>query len=157
MTSFIQQGDILLGYIFDEEYVDLCHPNHPDCVTGTTCPDCDDGYNPHLIVACNLVVLSDSPIDGGGFVGIDENYYNLGSYILLYPNPTRDQLTLEFKGKADFGIAVVSVVDLTGTTITQFDWQGETTTISMATMPRGVYFVKIATENNLEVRKVMVQ
>ena len=34
-----------------------------------------------------LVVFSDSPIDDGALVSIDENYYNIGSYISLFPNP----------------------------------------------------------------------
>ena len=61
MTQFVGAGSIELDYIFDEDYVDYCHPNHPDCVTGVTCSDCDAGFNPHLIVACNLVSFSSSP------------------------------------------------------------------------------------------------
>ena len=61
MTPFVSGGNIELGYIFDEDYVDYCHPNHPDCVTGVTCSDCNAGFNPHLIVACNLISFSNSP------------------------------------------------------------------------------------------------
>ncbi|MBI9037097.1 MAG: T9SS type A sorting domain-containing protein [Bacteroidales bacterium] len=61
MTQYVAGGSVELGYVFDEDYVDYCHPNHPDCVTGVTCSDCDDGFNPHLVVACNLVSFSDVP------------------------------------------------------------------------------------------------
>ena len=61
LTPYVGQGSIELDYVFDEDYVDYCHPNHPDCVTGVTCSDCDAGFNPHLIVACNLVSFSNVP------------------------------------------------------------------------------------------------
>ena len=63
LTSYIGGGDIDLGYVFFPDYVDLCHPNHPDCVTGVTCADCDAGFNPHLVVACNLVTFSENATD----------------------------------------------------------------------------------------------
>jgi hypothetical protein len=65
MTPFVAEGDIEMDYVFYENYVDLCHPNHPDCVTGVTCTDCDDGFNPMLDVACNLVVFAENPINVG--------------------------------------------------------------------------------------------
>jgi len=85
ITPYIADENIDMGYVFYEDYVDYCHPNHPDCVTGVTCSDCDAGFNPHLIVACNLVTFSDVPLDGGAYVSIDESYYNIGSYISIFP------------------------------------------------------------------------
>jgi hypothetical protein len=79
LSPYVPQDNIVLGYVFFKDYVDLCHPNHPDCVTGVTCDDCDDGFNPHLIVACNLVSFSDMPIDGGAMVSVEENIPSLGS------------------------------------------------------------------------------
>jgi hypothetical protein len=155
-TTYIPDEDIEIGYIFFEDYVDYCHPNHPDCITGTTCENCDDGFNPHLIVACNMVAFSDVPVDGGAIVGVDEKMNQIGSYILLYPNPSNGMMTLEFQGKADFGKAVVSLSDLAGNPLDQFEWSGETTVINMTTLAKGVYFIKININGNTEVRKVMV-
>ena len=155
-TTYIPDEDIEIGYIFFEDYVDYCHPNHPDCITGTTCENCDDGFNPHLIVACNMVAFSDVPVDGGAIVGVDEKMSQIGSYILLYPNPSNGMMTLEFQGKADFGKAVVSLSDLAGNPLDQFEWSGETTVINMTTLAKGVYFIKININGNTEVRKVMV-
>lgn len=156
-TPYIPDEEIEIGYIFYEDYVDYCHPNHPDCITGVTCSDCDDGFNPHLIVACNLVAFSDVPVDGGAIVGVDEKNDQIGSYILLYPNPTNGMMTLEFQGKAGFGKAVVTLLDLTGIPLDQFEWSGETTVINMTSYAKGAYFVKITLDGNTEVRKVMLQ
>lgn len=157
LTPYVLEESLQLGYVFYENYVDYCHPNHPDCVTGVTCDDCSAGFNPHLIVACNLVVYSDMPIDSGALVSVDEQYYELGSYINLYPNPSNGMMTLEFHGKADFGEANVSVIGLTGTMYDQFIWSGESTTLNLTGLSRGVYFVKIKTEDQMEMRKIVIQ
>lgn len=157
MTSYVGEESLDLGYVFFEDYIDYCHPNHPDCVSGTTCPDCNDGFNPHLIVACNLVSFSDMPIDSGAMVSIDENIYQLGSFIKLYPNPTEGVMNLEFNGKARFGEATVSVVGMRGKVYDSFLWHGETTSFDLSHLSKGVYFVKIKTEKTLDVEKVVVQ
>ncbi|MDT8394556.1 MAG: LamG-like jellyroll fold domain-containing protein [Bacteroidales bacterium] len=157
MTSYVGEESLDLGYVFFEDYIDYCHPNHPDCVSGTTCPDCNDGFNPHLIVACNLLSFSDMPIDSGAMVSIDENIYQLGSFIKLYPNPTEGVMNLEFNGKARFGEATVSVVGMRGKVYDSFIWHGETTSFDLSHLSKGVYFVKIKTEKTLDVEKVVVQ
>ncbi len=157
LAPYLEEGNITLGYIFFEDYVDYCHPNHPDCVTGVTCNDCDDGYNPHLIVACNLVTFSDMPIDSGAMVTVDEYMYDIGNFIRLYPNPSDGNMTLEFDGKPQFEEAVVSVVGLTGHLYDSFLWDGRSTTLNLTNLTKGVYFVKIKTEDSLEVRKVVIQ
>lgn len=157
LAPFIAQQNMLLGYVFYEDYVDLCHPNHPDCVTGVTCDDCDDGFNPHLIVACNLVSFSNTPVDGGAMVSVDENVTDPGPYIVLYPNPTTGSMTLEFNGKADFKVATVSITDLSGATLRQFPWHGETTNVDMNDLAKGAYFIQIEMNGIKEVRKVMLQ
>jgi len=157
MTPYVNDPDITLGYVFDEDYVDYCHPNHPDCVTGVTCADCDDGFNPHLIVACNLVTFADSPVDGTQIVAIDENYFNIGSFITLYPNPTSDNMELTFHGEPSFDKAVVTVMNITGSTVDEFEWYGETTMLEFSNYEKGVYFVQIKVGSEVDVRKVVVQ
>ena len=66
-------------------------------------------------------------------------------------------MTLEFHGKADFGEAYVSVFGMTGTLYDQFIWRGETTTLNLTGLSRGVYFVKIKTEDQMEMRKIVIQ
>ena len=157
MTPFIADEDVELDYVFDENYVDYCHPNHPDCVSGVTCDNCDDGFNPHLIVACNLVVFSESPIDGGTIVSIDENYYNFGSYISLYPNPTGGLMELSFHGEASFGKANVSMLNMTGRLLDQFEWDGSTKTLDFSDYSKGIYMLNIEIDGKSEVRKIVIQ
>lgn len=83
LGQFVGSSDITLGYKFLESYVDQCHPNNPNCVTGVTCTDCSDGFNPYLDVACNLVAFADSPIV---VVGTDKHEAP-ASAIHVFPNP----------------------------------------------------------------------
>ncbi len=157
LTTYVPGEEVNLDYVFYEGYVDLCHPNHPDCVTGVTCSDCDAGFNPHLIVACNLVSFSDMPIDGGQIVSIDDSYYNLGSYISLFPNPSNGMMELEFHGKADFNKSSVAITNIAGNVIDKFDWNGETKTLNLSNLSKGLYFVKITINDITEVRKIVIQ
>ena len=157
LAPYIGEDDILLGYVFEEDYVDLCHPNHPDCITGVTCSNCDDGFNPHLIVACNLVSFSDMPLDGGAMVSVDEPGFDLASQILLYPNPSDGNMTLELQGHKGFDEATVSIISLTGKVYDEFFWHGETRQLNLTAYAKGVYFVKIMTDAGTAMRKVIIQ
>src|SRR5690606_17900786 len=83
MNAYTQQSSVDLQYIFDESYVDYCHPNNPNCVTGQTCPDCDDGFNPHLIVSSYLITFSAAPVENLGITAHAEK-----SFVSVYPNPS---------------------------------------------------------------------
>lgn len=157
MTPYVNQNSIEMKYIFDEDYVDLCHPNHPDCVTGVTCTDCNDGFNPHLVVACNLVSFGNTPLDEANVVGIDENYFNISSYIALNPNPSAGLTELAFYGEALPESAVVSIETPAGKTIQQFTWNGEKKFIDLSGNPKGLYLVVIKADQYSAVKKLIVQ
>ena len=97
------------------------------------------------------------PLDGGEIVSIDKNYYNLGSYISLFPNPSSGRMNLEFHGKTTFEKANVRITNLTGNALSQFDWNGESTLLDFTNYSKGVYFVKISVNDFSEVRKVVIQ
>lgn len=65
LSGWILDEKIDLSYIFDN-YVDLCHPNNPGCVTGITCPNCKDGFNPHYVIASYLVTYGLEPVQPSG-------------------------------------------------------------------------------------------
>lgn len=51
LTPLLTSDGFDLSYIFQTNYQDNCHPNNPNCVSGVTCPDCNDGYNPYYRVS----------------------------------------------------------------------------------------------------------
>jgi len=156
MTEFIQDEDITLGDIFDEDYVDYCHPNHPDCVTGVTCTDCSAGFNPHLIVACNLVVFSDTPVDNGNIVGIDDGYFDPNPTVSIQPNPTNGIVELSSMGETQEDEFYVNILDITGNVVDRFEWSGENEILDLTNYTPGLYFFEIRVNDQKEMFKVIV-
>ncbi len=62
ITSFIGNGNFDIHYRFDPTYTDLCHANNPNCVSGVTCSDCNDGYNPVYYVDAHVINYSNTPL-----------------------------------------------------------------------------------------------
>jgi hypothetical protein len=156
LTPYVEDGDIILDYVFNPDYVDYCHPNHPDCVTGVTCSDCDDGFNPHLITACNLVTFSSVPVDDGNIVSVENTEYDSHAVINLFPNPTNGLIELSTLGKSVNDEFYVHILDVTGTTIQKFEWDGEIKTINLSEYPAGLYFIDVRINDRKEMFKVVL-
>ena len=93
LTPFVNSSDVEIVYEFYPGYMDYCHPNHPDCVTGVTCSDCGAGFNPHYIISGNLVTYSNSLYIPVG--EMENNYFGLQ----LWPNPAIDFVQLSTSKK----------------------------------------------------------
>ena len=133
-----------LNYIFNPNYRDYCHPHNPNCVSGQTCPDCNAGFNPHLIVASHLICYSNSPIDNPQIslqpaTKVQEN--NLQADVNLYPNPNFGKFFVNTNAKID----KIEVYKLDGALIKtiNIDKPEERYDIDISPAKPGVYFVKM--------------
>ena len=152
MTPYVSGGDISLMYKFYEQYMDNCHPNNPDCVTGVTCSDCSDGFNPTLDVACNLVSYSDSPIV---IVGDKEPApYPFGT-IKVVPNPTDGKFELSATSEKAYRNSTLFIYNNTGKLVMQSSWNGETTTFDLSDQPQGLYLMKVIKPHGRESVKII--
>jgi hypothetical protein len=151
LTPFMGSGDIDLGYVFYPNYVDLCHPNHPDCVTGVTCADCSAGFNPHLIVACNLVSFAPMPL----ISAVKEPVNSF--YTTLSPNPTRGKVELAVFGPASSDSKTIEITTVTGSTLDTFISYEKNISIDMSAYPKGLYILKVTVNGKTEIKKLMVQ
>ena len=61
-TPFLSNSSMELSYIFQENYVDLCHASHPDCVSGVTCNNCNDGFNPNYQIRGHMITYSNTSL-----------------------------------------------------------------------------------------------
>ena len=137
LTEYLNAGHSELFYQFDPDYLDLCHPNHPDCVDGVTCTECAAPDNPVLRVAGKVVSYSN-----------DENVLTQAHAFqpeppfeaLLYPNPALKQLTI----RTDYekGAVNVLVLNMQGQEVMYFTVEGERT-IDTSTLLPGIYVVKM--------------
>ena len=152
------QNTLHLDYVFDEDYVDYCHPNNPNCVSGQTCPDCDDGFNPHLIVASHLISFSSSPLEEPviniGTSGMDETYYQNDFEFLIMPNPTKGKFLIQTYKKEAPGIFIY---DEFGKLIWEKhpEQPAETYAVDISFYPEGIYLVKIINSQGTSVRKII--
>ncbi|MFZ6053318.1 LamG-like jellyroll fold domain-containing protein [Halocola ammonii] len=155
MTSFVGQGEIDLEYIFDEDYVDFCHPNNPDCVSGSTCPNCDDGFNPHLIVSSYLISLGQAPIS----TNIDENSESINQGLNLYPNPSTGQFYIEVEESVSNGS--IEIYNQLGALVKQVDSvslpkQGQHK-LDIGGMAPGVYVVQVRSASRTLTQRLILE
>jgi len=151
LTQYVNMSDVQLVYEFYPGYVDYCHPNHPDCVTGVTCWDCDQGFNPTYYVSGNLISYSNSLYIP---VGEKENdYFGLQ----LSPNPAIDYVQLSTsKNNASLN-ARVQIYNTSGQLLQHFKWNGETRSVDVSEFAEGVYIVSVQSGKEIEVKKLVVQ
>ncbi len=146
-----------LNYILDEDYVDYCHPNNPDCITGTTCSNCNDGFNPHLIVASHLVSFSDVPLIEN-LITLGPNEYenpttNTADF-LIYPNPNYGRFVVDTHRLLK---SEITVFNIDGKIISQISSNAITNTyaIDISAAGKGIYFVRVSNEEGIAVKKIV--
>ncbi|MBV2246504.1 MAG: T9SS type A sorting domain-containing protein [Lentimicrobium sp.] len=153
LNEYVAAGDITLGYKFFDGYMDYCHPNHPNCVTGVTCSDCNDGFNPVLDVACNLVSFSNSPFI---IVNSEKKPFN-NNVLSVFPNPSEGRFEVVVTFPEFIRDGELLVYDNTGRPVYRSAWKGETTSINLSNQAKGLYFLKAVTPGWTEVVKVVVK
>ncbi|MEM1320812.1 MAG: LamG-like jellyroll fold domain-containing protein [Bacteroidota bacterium] len=158
MSPYVNQGNVELKYIFDEDYTDFCHPNNPLCQSGVTCPNCDDGFNPHLIVASYLITFADSPLDGSVVLtSVEEALQNEQLAFNIFPNPSKGLFNVrisEVVKNVD-----VRVTNSIGQLVKQYrdNQASPTLTIDLQGYARGIYFVELLTDKGTGLQRVVIE
>ena len=152
LKDYIENGEVNIFYEFDPTYADLCHPNHPDCVSGQGgCPDCEQAPdNPILRVAGKVITYGNDVEVFDGEISVEElPQYNVD----FYPNPA--QTTLNFTSDYEQGRLSVMILNANGQEVKKFSFNGSKT-IDVSDLTSGVYIVKIL-GNTLETRKLVIK
>ncbi len=149
MSPFLNIGPVAMGYEFDLEYVDECHPNNSGCVSGVTCPSCTDGFNPHLVVACNLISFAAGPIGTANVVGTDGDIYDPTLSFSVFPNPSEDGVFSFILKEEKVDFLDVSVFNSLGQRVEGFFEKNSLVSsheIRLSGQPKGMYFLRVRTE-----------
>jgi hypothetical protein len=85
----------------------------------------------------------------GPSVGIEETTTQYDA-LMVYPNPVSDQLTLQSEG-----MQYVRLITVTGACIYESAVRHNEHVIDMASLPRGLYFLSVLSENGIVVKKVV--
>ena len=137
LTEYLSAGNAEIFYQFDPTYLDYCHPNHPDCVSGETCTDCAAPDNPVLRVAGKVVTFSN---DEEMVLSVNPIETEPSFSASLYPNPAKNLLTI--KTDYDKGAVSVLVLNMQGQEVMYFTVEGQRT-IDVSRLPAGIYTVKM--------------
>jgi hypothetical protein len=153
LDNYLTAGNVDVLYEFDPTYVDQCHPNYPDCVSGqNSCPDCNNSSNPILRVSGKLVTYSHNTAiitDVPELTDPNDDSFN----VTLTPNPVKDRLTIStdyYKGRAG-----VHIINAQGMIVRNFNMIGSAT-IDVSDLPAGIYVVQVL-GGKMVTKKVIVQ
>ena len=137
LTDYLSAGHAELFYQFDPSYLDLCHPNHPDCINGVTCTDCAAPDNPVLRVSGKVVSYSN---DEQVLANVHDIVPEPPFEAKLYPNPANKQLTISTDYEK--GAVSVLIVNMQGQEMMYFTVEGERT-VDISSLAPGMYIVKM--------------
>ena len=151
LSIYVNLPDVNIVYEFYPDYMDYCHPNNPDCVTGVTCADCQAGFNPHFIISGNLVTYSNNLYIQTGQE--DHNHFGLQAY----PNPTNNFLFLSsFRNNLAID-ANVQLLNALGQEVEHFSWDGKTRMIDVNEYGEGYYFIRVSSGSDVETIRFIVK
>jgi hypothetical protein len=143
-----------LMYEFDPTYTDLCSPYNPNCVTGVTCSDCDNMYNPVLIVAGELITYFDEPpIPNWTAISI---HSPKSLSIKVAPNPSTGIFRLSSSRIFNKPV-LIQIFNVSGLIVDQGYWNGEDRNIDLSGFAKGLYILKVSDEKDLQTKKLIVQ
>jgi len=156
LTPLLTSNGLNLSYIFQTSYQDNCHPNNPNCVSGVTCPDCNDGYNPYYRVSSYVIGHGNAPISMG--IAAPEKAVPANA-VSISPNPGDGRFALHLE--RDMGKCVVTVHTVTGETLKSWFFgskdQMEAYHFDLSKLAKGSYFVKVQSEDAAIAGKLMIR
>ena len=83
------------------------------------------------------------------FNGIQNNYKNISSKFSFFPNPVKDNLTIETNSNTDQKIEIINLIGQTVYTI----YINKKTTINTSAFANGVYILKLSSDKETVVKK----
>jgi len=154
MTSEIGNAPFNFSYVFSQSYQDFCHPNNPNCISGSTCTDCNAGYNPFYQIGAYMISHSNTTLntDISGLPE-EENFE-----IDLFPNPNNGFFKMDLS--KDMGKVVVTVNDITGATVKTYFFNNKfeinSHQFNISVLSKGAYFINVRTEHQSSVKKIIL-
>lgn len=149
ITSWLSIPNLLLEYEFSPDYIDYCHPNHPDCVTGVTCDNCLSMSNPSLLIGGGLVTFSNEPLISSVKKPLDHFVFEIS------PNPTSGLLKISSFGTPLNNNATIQIFSVDGALKEAFSWDGNDISFDISNLSKGAYLIRIVTGNSVETKKII--
>lgn len=149
MSSFVNTPGLNIQYEFDPNYQDLCNAANPNCVTGVTCPNCQDTFNPLMNVTVNMITYSN-------LISVSVPAINLTG-LRLSPNPADEYFLLDSYQPAQNAGSRVELINLSGKVVSAFDWDGQPTQVDVRSFAGGMYLLRVTGKFGVEVKKLVIR
>ncbi|MEO0894832.1 MAG: discoidin domain-containing protein [Bacteroidota bacterium] len=159
LNPYLSQDSIELDYMFDSRYEDQCHVNNPDCISGVTCDNCNDGYNPHYRISANMITWYDSIPETRPLSALNNSpLHELVQDFSIVPNPNQGSFQLQTKGLQ--GQALVKVINIEGKVVYSQPFKDVQSllnhTFSLQKASSGLYMVQIRQEGKVMSHRMII-
>jgi len=151
LSEWVGTNGVNLQYEFYPDYIDYCHPNHPDCVTGVTCDDCNATWNPEINVSGELITYSNELI----ITAIDEKPYEAN--ITIDPNPSTGVFIISSPGELS-KFSSIEIYNTAGVLMKTFKiLSDDQMTLDLTSYSKGVYLMVLKGGKYNVTKKLIVQ
>lgn len=148
-----------LNYRFHPSYRDYCHASNPACVSGTTCPDCNDGYNPIYYVDTHIINFSNNPIVYGSTLKTNAIDNTQIYKMALYPNPAKGQFRLQTSFPD--GTTRMSIYGVDGQAVKNYYFQSAMELnayhFDVSGLTAGIYYISIQNAHGTGAKKLILE
>ncbi len=148
-----------LDYRFHPTYQDYCHPNNPNCVSGQTCPDCNDGSNPIYYVDTHIVNFSNHPMVYGNTLGTPPIDNTRVYDITVFPNPSTG--TFKISTKYPDGLTLITINSIDGQSVKSYYFNSSTElndySFDVSNLSSGIYFINIENSYGTGVKRIILE
>lgn len=150
---------IELDYRFHPSYKDYCHPNNPDCVTGQTCQDCNDGANPIYYVDTHIINQSNTLMIYGNTLGKKVRDNTKIYEVQVFPNPSNGIFKIHSHFPDATSHLSINTVDGRGVKTYFFKTASELNNydFDLSSLSSGIYFISIQNEYGTGVKKIVIE
>ena len=148
-----------LDYRFHPSYTDFCHPNNPDCVSGQTCADCNDGYNPIYYVDAHIINFSNNPMIYGSTLGVP-HVDNVEVFdIVIYPNPSKGLFNIKTSYPESTTRMTINSIEGQSVKAYYFNSSSELNNFSfdISDLASGVYFINLENSYGTGVKTIILE
>src|SRR5690554_2653240 len=148
-----------LDYRFHPSYQDFCHPNNPDCVSGQTCTDCNDGYNPIYYVDTHLINRSNNPMIYGNVLSTNNIDNTLVYDISVFPIPAKGYFHVNAQYPDSKTRLTINTIDGRIVKTYYFSSASELNNYSfdVTNLSAGIYFMNIENQYGTGVKRIILE
>jgi hypothetical protein len=148
-----------LDYRFHPTYQDFCHPNNPNCISGQTCADCNDGYNPIYFVDTHIINKSDNPIVYGDVLGVNSIDNSAIYDIVVYPNPSNGIFQIQAQYPESISRLSINTIEGRRVKTYYFNSMSELNNFSfdLSNLANGMYFINLENAYGTGAKKIILE